>query len=156
MARDLNLLLERAIHANTLHNSEGKHHPLHKSYILLWCSFFSSNLIFLDLQIWAVRTFDRLSRASLHRLCGTLSCRCPAGPGWRGLGVFMRHVSSWWTSYSCRLRYYFTKSISPNLKLKTVVYVQQVWVDELHFSQFCIKVICGEKLIFIVKLKKES
>lgn len=34
-----------------------------------------------------------------------LSCRLPPGPAWSVLGDFIRHVSSWWTSYCCQLRY---------------------------------------------------
>lgn len=67
--------------------------------------FFFLNLSFLVQQIWAIRTSNRPFRASPHPPSGGLSCRLPLGPAWSVLGDFIRHVSSWWTSYCCQLRY---------------------------------------------------
>lgn len=74
------------------------------SYISMFQLFFG-NLSFLVVQIWAIRTSDRPFRASPHPPSGGLSCRLPPGPAWSVLGDFIRHVSSWWTSYCCQLRY---------------------------------------------------
>lgn len=107
LPRDLNLLLDRAIHASVVHNrvsgnAQGKH----------WVKFqFTVNVRYMyvylkvydvpQVCVWAVQTWITLCRVSHPLLCGGCSCRCPALRGWSRWAGFIMHANFLWTPSYC-------------------------------------------------------